>query len=71
MLQAARLSSSASRTARRVKMPMILALRWVELLEAHAARLEELDINPLLVLPEGQGAVAVDALIRMREERQE
>lgn len=36
--------------------------------EAHAARLEELDINPLLVLPEGRGAVAVDALIRMREE---
>ncbi len=39
--------------------------------EAHAARLEELDINPLLVLPEGQGAVAVDALIRLREEREE
>jgi acetyl-CoA synthetase len=39
--------------------------------EAHAARLEELDINPLLVLPEGRGAVAVDALIRLREEREE
>lgn len=36
--------------------------------EAHAARLEELDVNPLLVLPEGQGAVAVDALIRLRQE---
>jgi acyl-CoA synthetase (NDP forming) len=35
--------------------------------EAHAATLEELDVNPLLVRPEGQGAVAVDALIRMRE----
>lgn len=31
---------------------------------AHQDRLEELDVNPLLVLPEG--AVAVDALIRMR-----
>ena len=36
--------------------------------EAHAERLEELDVNPLLVLPEGQGAVAVDALIRLRQE---
>ena len=36
--------------------------------EAHADRLEELDVNPLLVLPEGRGAVAVDALIRLREE---
>jgi acetyl-CoA synthetase len=39
--------------------------------EAHAGRLEELDINPLLVLPQGRGAVAVDALIRLREEREE
>ncbi len=31
--------------------------------EAHADRLLELDVNPLLVLPVGQGAVAVDALI--------
>lgn len=30
----------------------------------HSNRLEELDVNPLLVLP--NGAVAVDALIRMR-----
>jgi acetyl-CoA synthetase len=33
---------------------------------AHGERLEELDVNPLLALP--QGAVAVDALIRMREQ---
>jgi hypothetical protein len=33
---------------------------------ANAATLEELDVNPLFVLPEGQGAIAVDALIRMR-----
>jgi acetate---CoA ligase (ADP-forming) len=32
---------------------------------AHKDRLEELDVNPLLVLP--KGAVAVDALIRLRE----
>jgi acyl-CoA synthetase (NDP forming) len=31
--------------------------------EAHRDRLLELDVNPLLVLPRGQGAVAVDALI--------
>ena len=35
--------------------------------EAHRDRLGELDVNPLLVLPEGQGAVAVDALIVMAE----
>jgi acyl-CoA synthetase (NDP forming) len=33
---------------------------------AHEATLAELDVNPLFVLPEGQGAIAVDALIRMR-----
>jgi len=32
--------------------------------EANRDALLELDVNPLLVLPEGQGAVAVDALIR-------
>jgi len=31
--------------------------------EALGDRLLELDVNPLLVLPAGQGAVAVDALI--------
>ena len=35
--------------------------------EAHRGLIEELDVNPLLVLPKGQGAVAVDALIRMRK----
>ena len=32
--------------------------------EANAATLLELDVNPLLVLPAGEGAIAVDALIR-------
>ncbi|MGF6256504.1 acetate--CoA ligase family protein [Ensifer sp. LBL] len=34
---------------------------------ANASKLEELDINPLMVLPNGQGAVAADALIRRRK----
>ncbi|MGE3874190.1 MAG: acetate--CoA ligase family protein [Parvibaculaceae bacterium] len=36
--------------------------------EAHRGLIEELDVNPLLVLPPGQGAMAVDALVRMRKE---
>lgn len=35
--------------------------------EAHRGLIEELDVNPLLVLPPGHGAVAVDALIRIRK----
>ena len=35
----------------------------------HHATLEELDVNPLAVAPEGQGAVALDALLRVREAR--
>ena len=38
---------------------------------AHADRLEELDINPLAIRPRGRGAVALDALIRMRESGRE
>ncbi|OCP17527.1 MULTISPECIES: acetate--CoA ligase family protein [unclassified Ensifer] len=33
---------------------------------SNASKLEELDINPLMVLPEGHGAIAADALIRRR-----
>jgi len=33
--------------------------------EAHRERIVELDVNPLMVLPKGQGAMAVDALIVM------
>ncbi len=33
--------------------------------EAHRERIVELDVNPLMVLPRGQGAMAVDALIVM------
>ncbi|OHV82416.1 acetate--CoA ligase family protein [Ensifer sp. LCM 4579] len=34
---------------------------------ANAAKLDELDINPIMVLPDGCGAVAADALIRRRK----
>jgi acyl-CoA synthetase (NDP forming) len=34
---------------------------------AHADTIEELDINPLMVLPEGQGVVAADALVRIQK----
>ena len=30
---------------------------------AHAGTVSEIDINPLLVLPQGQGVIALDALI--------
>jgi succinyl-CoA synthetase beta subunit len=33
--------------------------------QAQASTLVELDVNPLLVLPQGQGVLAVDALIRL------
>lgn len=34
--------------------------------EAHADQLLELDVNPLLLRPQGQGCAAVDVLIRLR-----
>lgn len=34
--------------------------------EDHVDRLHELDVNPLMVRPEGHGVVAADAVIRMR-----
>jgi acetyl-CoA synthetase len=34
---------------------------------AHAQQLQELDVNPLLALPVGCGALAVDALIRLSQ----
>jgi hypothetical protein len=36
--------------------------------EAQLETLLELDVNPIIVRPAGCGAVAVDALIRLREE---
>ncbi|KAF1044218.1 acetate--CoA ligase family protein [Xylophilus sp.] len=34
-----------------------------EMAAAHAGRIREIDLNPVLVYPAGQGAVAVDALV--------
>lgn len=36
--------------------------------QEHAASLVELDVNPLMVRPEGKGAIAADALIRVSSE---
>jgi acetyl-CoA synthetase len=36
--------------------------------QAHAGSLLELDVNPILVLPLGQGVVAVDALIQLSKD---
>jgi acetyl-CoA synthetase len=36
--------------------------------EAQAARLVELDVNPIIVRPAGRGVAAVDALIRLAKE---
>ncbi len=45
------------------------ALRLGRLALATAGRIQSLDINPVLVLPEGEGAVAVDALVELTEAR--
>jgi acyl-CoA synthetase (NDP forming) len=37
--------------------------------EANLERLAELDLNPIIVRPRGSGVVAVDALVRLREEQ--
>lgn len=37
---------------------------------ANAARLEELEVNPLILCEEGLGAYAADALVRMREDEE-
>jgi acyl-CoA synthetase (NDP forming) len=36
--------------------------------EAHIEELIEIDVNPIIVRPQGRGAVAVDALIRLQQE---
>jgi hypothetical protein len=36
--------------------------------QANVQRVLEIDVNPLIVRPAGRGAVAVDALIRLRQE---
>jgi acetyl-CoA synthetase len=43
------------------------ALACTRYAEANVDRLQEIDINPVIVRPAGRGAVAVDALIRIAE----
>ena len=38
--------------------------------QANAAQLAELDVNPILVLPQGRGVVAVDAMIRWMQQQE-
>jgi len=45
-----------------------VALACTRYAAANVERLAELDLNPVIVRPQGQGAVAVDALVRLREE---
>ncbi len=42
-------------------------VRLSVLAAAEAERIESIDVNPFLVLPEGQGAVALDALVVPRQ----
>ena len=43
-------------------------MRIADFAIAHRTRLQELDVNPLAVLEQGRGALALDALIRLTEE---
>ena len=43
-------------------------IRIADFAAAHRAGLQELDVNPLAVLEQGRGAVALDALVRLTEE---
>ncbi|NTF45582.1 acetate--CoA ligase family protein [Rhizobium rhizogenes] len=49
-----------------IEMVAAAVVSAAEYVVKNAARLEELDINPLMVLPESRGVVAADALIRRR-----
>jgi len=44
-------------------------VRLSVLAAAEAARIESIDVNPFLVLPEGRGAVALDALVVPRRDQ--
>ena len=51
------------RTSRRSRITLVRVSYVAMHLEGHLA---ELDINPLMVLPSGQGVKAVDALVMLR-----
>lgn len=54
-----------------VKAGVEIIMQVAQLVEQNASAIMEMEINPLLLLPEGQGAVAVDALVRVRGELHE
>ncbi len=66
LMMAPLLTGYRGRPAADIEAAIAAALAIARFAEAHADGLEELDVNPLMVRPEGKGAVAVDALIRMR-----
>jgi hypothetical protein len=43
------------------------ALARLSVIAAHADAVESIDVNPFLVRPKGQGAVALDALVIPRK----
>jgi acetyl-CoA synthetase len=53
------------RADRAALLDMVAAI--AALAEEEQARLLELDVNPIIVMPEGEGAVAVDALIHLAD----
>ncbi len=59
------LAGYRSRPAGDIDATVDTVMRVVRLVTENADRLLELDINPLLVMPAGQGVIAADALIRM------
>ena len=63
------LESWRGRESADVDAAVAAVLAIAEFAVANGGRLEELDVNPLGVGPRGQGAIALDALIRTRELR--
>jgi acetyl-CoA synthetase len=60
------LAGYRSRPAGDIDATVDAVMRVVRLVTEHADCLLELDINPLFVMPTGQGVIAADALIRMK-----
>ncbi|HEX6015223.1 MAG TPA: acetate--CoA ligase family protein, partial [Geminicoccaceae bacterium] len=53
------------RPAGDIEAAVTAALAVARFAQAHADRLAELDVNPLIVRPAGKGAVAADVLVRL------
>jgi acyl-CoA synthetase (NDP forming) len=61
------LHGTRGRAAGDIEALVDIVMRFQELALQVGDRIAELDVNPLLVLAEGRGAVAVDALVRRRD----